>query len=51
MIIGIFWFNDAARLKLLAIELIIVGVVGLHLQSDHEPGGEPAEPVPEMRET
>ena len=51
-IIGIFWFNDAATLlKLFAIGLIIMGVVGLHLQSEEPSGREPAEPVAEARKT
>ena len=36
-LIGIFWFNDPATLlKLAAIALIVIGVIGLNLQLDPE---------------
>lgn len=35
--VGIFWFDDpASAMKLVAIALIILGVVGLNLQGEHE---------------
>jgi small multidrug resistance pump len=45
-LVRVFWFKDPATLlKLFAIGLIVVGVVGLHLQYERAPGSEPAAPV------
>ncbi len=36
-VVGIFWFHDPATLlKMLAIAMIVVGVVGLNLQGEHD---------------
>lgn len=40
-VVGIFWFHDPATLlKMFAIAMIVIGVVGLNLQGEHE--AEPA---------